>query len=347
MKMSVPTKMMFTVIVTVVVVLLAVKGLCSIDSGRPWAWTRLYLPATGEVEAIQNAILTLPEVVEGVIDGVVHIQCSDWQGTGFVIGPRLIKTARHTIKGQTDFTITTKDGHVIKATRAISHKGHDTGYIYIDDLTCDAAHEVELHVLELGNFSDCKFGEDVFVIGGSLGEQFFPNLTSGIISNLNLDLESYGILGNYGWSVMWMTDAATYSGNSGSPVFNMDGEVVGILVGGYQDFESLSYCIPVDVFTEDIEAVMLMFVQDKYQVEKPADIRVSEMQWQISSLQQQLTYLQQDTTNLLDMYDWFLENRADLDRIKEVVREVVDLVLVELEDAEPEMTITLAPAYSD
>ena len=54
MKMSVPTKMMFTVIVTVVVVLLAVKGLCSIDSGRPWAWTRLYLPATGEVEAIQN-----------------------------------------------------------------------------------------------------------------------------------------------------------------------------------------------------------------------------------------------------------------------------------------------------
>lgn len=292
-----------------------------------------------ELEMVQNALaetivaqesLTLPELVEEVIGGVVHIKIGvdGWggQASGFVIGPRLIKTARHITKGRVNFTLTTNGGHVIKATRAISHKGHDTGFIYIDDLICVAEncgekHKVELHVLELGSIKDCKLGQEVFSIGSTYGMVNFNAVAKGIIQTLDNKLVEYSsqVGPEYGWSTLFSMTQEGGGGNSGCPLFTMDGKVVGVWVGSAQP--NVHYAIPVDVFVDDIDAVMLMFVQDKYRVERVPDNRISEMKWQISGIQQQISYLQQDSVALLDMYEWFLENKEDLLDMNEWIQE--------------------------
>jgi len=341
--MKLVVKTVFLTIIVIVATMFAIKGLCLLASGNELRKVNKDLEITREEfskvnqsakakskESNKEPILS--EVVEDVIGGVVHIDCPQWEGSGFVIGPHLIMTARHVVEGCEDFTITTNEGHVLKATRAISHKNYDSGLIYIDDLTCvvEAAediscrkggHEVELQVLEFGSTKNCKLGQNVFAIGSSLGKQHFPNLTFGIISNLNLKLEDFGCPKKYGWSVIWMTDAATYGGNSGCPVFTMEGKVVGVLVGGCGDYESISYCIPVDVFANDIDLIELMFIQDKYQIEEVPDRRSDEMyswyQWQ------------KNDGRLDEVYYWYLDARPILEdskQLADVVREYVDLI---------------------
>jgi len=142
-----------------------------------------------------NRVKSLPDVVEDVIPGVVHIGNSGGQGSGFVVGPRLIKTARHMTENQSSFEITTNDGHKLHATRSIRSKEHDTSWIYIDDLTCQnkcegegpygekhllGEHEVKLHVLQLKAVADCRLGETIFSIGSTYGEVHFNAVAQGV-----------------------------------------------------------------------------------------------------------------------------------------------------------------------
>jgi len=215
----------------------------------------------------------LPVVIQRVKSGVVHIMCPEWQGSGFVVGPNLIMTARHCVEGVEDFTITTDEGHKLHATRARSHGDYDTAFIYVDDLTCVAnergtlAHDVTLQPLELGSIKDCQLGEQIFVIGSPYGKINFNAVSFGIISGMNRSWEELG--GDYGWSVAFTVDSAGHPGNSGGPVFSMDGKVRGILVGGFSPV--LISIMPSDLFLGDLELIINMFRQDKYQKEVKVD----------------------------------------------------------------------------
>ena len=161
----------------------------------------------------------LPDIVKRVKSGVIHLECPSWQGSGFVVGPNLIVTARHCVKGVEDFTITTDDGHKLHATRAISSKDHDVAFIYVDDLTCVAkergtlAHKVELSPLELGSIKDCKLGESIFAIGSPFGIDNFNSVTQGILSAEQRDFDS-GYTSGWGWSTLFQTDTNGEGGNS-------------------------------------------------------------------------------------------------------------------------------------
>lgn len=293
--------------------------------------------ALAETIVVQDDVFILSDVVEQVIGGVVHItNSSDLQGSGFVIGPRLIKTVRHLVKGCEDFTITTNDGHVIKATRAISHKNHDTAFIYVDDLTCvgecsvkngrainvlRGSHQVHLQVLELGSIEDCRLGQDVFSIGSTYGKENFNAVARGNIQTLDLDVEKFGCPGYMGWSVLFGNTAEGGGGNSGCPLFTMDGKVVGVWVGSRQPNVHLT--IPVDVFVDDIDSVRLMFVQSKYQIEKVLDTSIYVMRNQIANLQQQVLCLQVDN-RLSEMYEWFLREQNTLEELKKKIANVYD-----------------------
>lgn len=221
------------------------------------------------------------EIIPKIKSGVVHIMCPQWQGSGFVIAPNLIMTARHCVENIEDFEITTDDGHKLKATRAISSEKHDIAFIYIDNLTCiaekeqeiackKAIHKVKLHVLKLGSITECQLGQELITIGSPYGKINFNSVTLGIISGLdrNYDpLNDSGYYGDidYGWSVAFTTDSPGHPGNSGCPIFTFDGVVRGILVGGFSP--SLIVAMPVDIFLEDIATVKLMFIQDKYERE--------------------------------------------------------------------------------
>jgi S1-C subfamily serine protease len=230
--------------------------------------------------------LSIVKLIPKVQSGVVHIKCPRWQGSGFIIGPNLIMTARHCLEGITDFEITTNDGHILHATRAISSYKHDIGFIYIDDLTCTLdiqkhgnnrhsvtygyEHIVELNPLKLGSITECRLGEEVVTIGSPYGKVNFNSVTLGIISGLDRDydaLNSYG--GDYGWSIAFQTDSPGHPGNSGCPVFTTDGVVRGVLVGGFSP--SLVIVMPVDIVLKEIEIIKQKFLMDKYYIEKEAE----------------------------------------------------------------------------
>jgi S1-C subfamily serine protease len=231
-----------------------------------------------EVAPVVSKPLSVVDIIPKIQHGVVHIQCPQWQGSGFVVGPNLIGTARHCVKDVEDFNITTHDGHKLHATRAISSKKHDIAFIYVDDFTCVSEkeqeieckkvnHKVKLTPLKLGSIKDCKLGQEVITVGSPYGKVNFNSVTKGIISGFDRVYELSDRSGNdYGWNVAFQTDSPGHPGNSGCPIFTADGVVRGILVGRFSP--SLIIAMPVDIFLDDIEEIELMFIQDKYEFEK-------------------------------------------------------------------------------
>ena len=210
------------------------------------------------------------DIVAQSVKSVVHVKCPQWQGSGFVIDKHIIVTARHVVEGVEDFEITfgcgdkniANKGFKLHATRAISDKEHDVGFIWI---------EAELPywmIAKVGSIKECRLGQDVFIIGSPYGDVNFNSVSKGIISGLNKNWDEIdpwtGEL--YGWEVTFTSDSAAHPGNSGGAVFTMDGVVRGVLVGGYSPV--LNCSMPCDLFMPDIEQIRLMFIMDKYQFEK-------------------------------------------------------------------------------
>lgn len=210
------------------------------------------------------AEVCLEEAIPQVIGGVVHIKAVDggWQGSGFIVEPDVVVTARHVVDGGGKFVVTLNDGRKIESSRAMSAKKYDVGFLLLD-------HPVDPNVpkLGVGSILDCQLGQSVFAIGSPFGFVNMNSVTSGIVSRTDCDLSSE-IPAKYGWpSVTFQTDTNGEPGNSGCPVFSLDGVVRGILVGGFSN--GVVYCVPSDVFMRDLERVKLLYSLDSYQFEEP------------------------------------------------------------------------------
>jgi S1-C subfamily serine protease len=251
---------------------------------------------------------TLEDVVTQTIENVVHVRnnIDGRQGSGVLVAPDLVLTARHVAGGGQDFDVMTNDGKVYKTTRAISSKKYDVGFIKLD---------VQLLVsTKLGSIKNCRLGESVYAIGSPYGDTNFNSVTLGIISSVRRELEKFNFPPTYGWSVTFQTDANGEPGNSGCPVFTLDGVVRGILVGGFSN--GIVYCVPVDVIMNDIDVIQRMFEEDDFKFEQPQDTRLVEIyEW----------FLQhREDSRIEELYQWFLTNKDDkrLDEIYEWFKEM-------------------------
>jgi serine protease Do len=136
-------------------------------------------------------------------------------GSGFVIDPSgLIVTNNHVIKGADEIIVNFTDGSKLKVTKILGH----------DPKTDLALLKVEpKHALKSARFGDSgkmRVGDWVMAIGNPFG--LGGTVTVGIISATKRDINS----GPY--DDFLQTDAAINRGNSGGPLFNMDGEVIGV-----------------------------------------------------------------------------------------------------------------------
>jgi len=219
--------------------------------------------------AVQNEA-QFTSIIQQTKKGVVHISCPRWQGSGFIIGPHLIATARHCVEEVEDFEITLDNGDKVYATRAISAKNYDIGFIWVDEELPDEI------ILEIGSTKDCKLGQSVYVLGSPYGKVNFNSVSLGIISGLDRDWDEINPYTgeSYGWSIAFTSDSAAHPGNSGCPVFTMDGKVRGILVGGYSPV--LNCSMSCDLFLSDIEHIKQMFAMDKYEFEKTPEYNYQE-----------------------------------------------------------------------
>jgi S1-C subfamily serine protease len=114
-----------------------------------------------------------------------------------------------------------------------SGKGTDLAVIKLDRMPAGAS------VVSFGDFNYVRNGERVFVIGNSLG--YGTCITSGIVSDRAR---------NVGGKTLIMTDCPVNSGNSGGPMVNERGLVIGAIVSGMAGAEGMNFAIPSNTVLE-------------------------------------------------------------------------------------------------
>lgn len=186
-------------------------------------------------------------------------------GTGVIISEEgVVVTNRHVIpEGNPDISVTLSDGTILDDVQVIGRTAPsdplDIAFLRIKD-----SKGVDLKAAKLGDSGLVKVGDKVVAIGNALG-QFQNSVTSGIISGFGRNVEAGGETGSESLQNLLQTDAAINQGNSGGPLVNINGEVIGIntaIAGG--PAENIGFAIPVN----DIKG-LIKSVLDKGKLERP------------------------------------------------------------------------------
>ncbi len=165
-------------------------------------------------------------------------------GSGFIISPDgYIITNDHVAGNASAITVTMTDGS--------HHKAEIIGTDPVSDICLLKIDGEDLTYLELGNSDDVIIGEWVIALGNPFGlfdlnDQ--PTVTVGVISAKGMNLEP---LNNRYYINMLQTDAAINGGNSGGPLVNSVGQVIGMntlifTAGGSQGNIGLGFAIPIN-----------------------------------------------------------------------------------------------------
>jgi len=197
----------------------------------------------------------LEDVVERTIPAVVHIQYygddgKAWQGSGVIISEDgTILTARHVVESTGRFIVTLNNGQRITTNKSCVSKDYDIGFLKLP--------VGGLPTAKLGNSDHMRLGTRLLAIGSQFGADHFNSVTLGVLSAIdrkNLDEPGYG------WSVLLQTDVSANPGSSGGPIFNMDGEIVGIVVGGpVLPYAGIVYCVPSNVCKSFVNSTSIVF----------------------------------------------------------------------------------------
>src|SRR5262249_44119585 len=140
------------------------------------------------------------------------------EGSGFVIDSNGdIVTNQHVVDGATSIKVTFQNGKTVKATLVGTDPSTDIAVIKV------SVPSDELHPLTFGNSSAVQVGQAVAAIGSPFGLP--ETLTSGIVSALNRTISAPN---NFSISGAIQTDAPINHGNSGGPLLNTGGEVIGV-----------------------------------------------------------------------------------------------------------------------
>ncbi|WP_350289008.1 trypsin-like peptidase domain-containing protein [uncultured Croceitalea sp.] len=163
------------------------------------------------------------------VGGFSQMISSEGLGSGFLISETQILTAAHVVDVAERVLVQFNDGKLIEATVTSSFDEPDIALITLTEPQKNA------RFLTLGDSDKTKVGERVFVVGAPFG--LAHSLSSGYISGRIKNDEAQNPFTN---SEYLQTDAAINTGNSGGPMFNLKGEVIGIVshiktrTGGFQ-----------------------------------------------------------------------------------------------------------------
>ncbi len=169
-------------------------------------------------------------------------------GTGFIVSSDgLILTNKHVVSDeQAGYTVFTNEGQKYEAQVLARDPFQDIAILKI---------EAEgLPVVELGDSSDLKIGQTVIAIGNVLGE-FRNSVSRGVVSGLSRSVLASGGGRTELLEDIIQTDAAINRGNSGGPLLNLKGEVVGINTAMAVTAENVSFAIPIDHAKRGLEQV--------------------------------------------------------------------------------------------
>ena len=187
--------------------------------------TELFIGADPAVVAISTEMTG-----QNVFGRIVTLPAA---GSGFIISQDgYIVTNNHVVEDATSISVLLNDGTKYPAELV----GRDP----VSDLAVLKIDANGLSYLTWGNSDDLQVGEQVAAIGNPLGE-FANSMTVGYISALDREIDIDGTPRK-----MLQTDAALNSGNSGGPLLNLKGQVIGVVTAksGGSNVEGLGFAIP-------------------------------------------------------------------------------------------------------
>jgi serine protease Do len=176
-------------------------------------------------------------------------QTTEAAGTGFIISADgIIVTNRHVVpSGTTSVSVTLSDGTKFDDVQVLGRTSEsspqDIAFLKIQNLNGHT-----LVPVTLGDSSKIQVGDRVIAIGNALG-QFQNTVTSGIISGYGRDVlagDQSGQQASESLTDLFQTDAAINEGNSGGPLVNINGEVIGVNTAVASDAQNIGFAQPVN-----------------------------------------------------------------------------------------------------
>ena len=199
----------------------------------------------------------LKNAISEVYDTAVYIEVTGSRtassGSGFIYKKDdkngYILTNYHVIEGGSKYTVTFSDGSEEEATLINGDEYYDIAVLKVSTTNIKKA-------AILGDSSNVELGDSVFTLGAPLGKDYIGTITKGIISGINRMVPVKLSNGTYLMEVI-QTDASINNGNSGGPICNIRGEVIGItsskLIGS--GVEGMGFAIPINVVKELIQDI--------------------------------------------------------------------------------------------
>ncbi len=225
----------------VVIQQVAPSSTSSSDSGSASAVNTASGMTTAQVSEMVSpsvVVITTEQVVYSQWSWYGQSQVESGAGSGVVISSDgYILTCAHVVSGASNITVTIGDTDY-PATVVGEDDTSDVAVLKID--------ATDLTPATVGDSDNLKVGESVMAVGNPLGE-LGGTVTSGIVSALNRSVTIQGTSSTNTMSLIQM-DASVSPGNSGGGLFNMNGELIGLVnaKSSSSDAEGLGFAIPIN-----------------------------------------------------------------------------------------------------
>ncbi|XMB72736.1 trypsin-like peptidase domain-containing protein [Mycoplasmatota bacterium WC30] len=203
------------------------------------------------VKNFQNQLYDVVEIAEKSVFGVTNYSAEDVVhiGSGVIYkydeteNLYYIVTNQHVINNSETIEIQFSDESTVPATLI----GYDTE-VDIAVLTFEAGDNTDIVVSDLGDSNDVGVSDFLLAVGNPLGYNFFNTVTMGIVSGVERKVDSNLYIDYV------QHDASINTGNSGGPIYNLEGEVIGINVRKVSttEIEGMGFAIPINLVKEVI-----------------------------------------------------------------------------------------------
>jgi serine protease Do len=229
----------------------------------------------GQSDLNIDRILSIPDLVEANAPAVVTVavrkitgggllggQYQEGVGTGFFIDANgIIATNNHVVEGARNVTIILHDSTQVPGEVIWTDQGNDLAIVKVENIRVPG-------VVTIGDSDSIRVGEGVIAIGNPMSADFAGTVTHGIVSAKNRSVPV-----GRGYYEYIQIDAAINGGNSGGPLFNMKGEVIGINSAkiAQTGIEGIAFSIPINVLMEKIGTE----AETKDQTNEPVSIGVA------------------------------------------------------------------------
>ena len=173
-------------------------------------------------------------------------------GSGFIVSSDgLVLTNKHVVQDSSaEYTVFTNDGSKYTAKVLALDPVQDLAVIKIEGFG------LSFKPLALGNSDEMQIGQTVIAIGNALG-QFSNTVSVGVVSGLQRTISASDRSRGFSETLQGIiqTDAAINSGNSGGPLLNLKGEVIGINTAIAEGAQNIGFAIPANMAKKAIQQV--------------------------------------------------------------------------------------------